>query len=421
MDTQKKSLAQELLATNFQKLIFSKPEKTNPIKKIQIRPIQLKSEQMWQLERFQGAQAFHENIRHDALLARIGTLLDGQFLQVDCFSQSKQVSILIDRRGNLKVIRKNIQNDFTLALGANSLLNPVNVAHNKKKNYILQEGEPIPFLVDLGVMNPNGMVVRSRYDKFKQINRFLEFIQDVVPELEVLCKKKGSARIVDFGCGKSYLTFAVYYYLHELKQLPVQILGLDLKETVISECSGLAKKYDYTDLSFAVGDIAQAQKLLGSSSLSAEPFRVDMVISLHACDTATDLALARAIAWRSKIIMCVPCCQHEINEQIKTQASAIGREVLAGAFKYGILRERIAALLTDAMRAELLEEAGYKVQILEFIDIAHTPKNLLLRAVFSGSENDSATLSPCEKSSSKPARLTEIFAVDQCLERELKK
>ena len=245
------------------------------------------------------------------------------------------------------------------------------LSHNRVKNYILKEGTAVPFLVDLGVMTPNGKVAAAKYDKFKQINRFLEFIEDVLPRLS----REREITILDFGCGKSYLTFAVYYYLRELKGYDVNIIGLDLKKDVIEKCSSLAEKYGYEKLHFYQGDIADYE---GVS-------KVDMVITLHACDTATDYALAKAAGWNAQVILSVPCCQHELNSQIKN-------ELLAPILKYGILKERISALLTDGIRGEILRAWGYDVQILEFIDMEHTPKNLLIRAVRTGKKKDMSRL-----------------------------
>ena len=221
----------------------------------------------------------------------------------------------------------------------------------------------VPFMVDLGVMTREGKVVASRYDKFRQINRFLEFIRDIIPKLP----KDREITILDFGCGKSYLTFAMYYYLRELEHLDVRIIGLDLKEDVIRHCSELAQSYGYEKLKFCQGDIA------GFEGVSS----VDMVVTLHACDTATDFALAKAVEWGAQVILSVPCCQHEVNRQIRN-------DILQPVLHYGILKERIAALITDGLRAELLESKGYETQLLEFIDMEHTPKNILIRAVRTG-------------------------------------
>lgn len=235
--------------------------------------------------------------------------------------------------------------------------------HNRVKQYILKEGTAAPFLVDLGVMTKDGKIVASRYDKFRQINRFLEFIRDILPKLP----KDREITILDFGCGKSYLTFAMYYYLRELEGFDVNVIGLDLKEDVIRHCSELARSYGYDKLHFYQGDIA------GYEGVSS----VDMVVTLHACDTATDFALAKAVEWGAQVILSVPCCQHELNRQIRN-------ETLQPIMRYGILKERMAALITDGLRAELLESKGYDTQLLEFIDMEHTPKNILIRAVKTG-------------------------------------
>ena len=239
------------------------------------------------------------------------------------------------------------------------------LSHNRKKRYILEEGVKVPFLQDLGVMTQDGKIVHTRFDKFRQINRFLEFIEDILPQLD----RGRELTILDFGCGKSYLTFAMYYYLHELKKYDIRIIGLDLKSEVIRHCNELAEKYRYEKLQFLEGDIADYE---GVSS-------VDMVVTLHACDTATDYALAKAVEWGAKVILSVPCCQHEVNRQIKN-------DTLEPILKYGILKERMSALLTDGIRANLLESMGYETQILEFIDMEHTPKNLLIRAVKTGNK-----------------------------------
>ena len=236
----------------------------------------------------------------------------------------------------------------------------INLNPDLKKNSLLKEGVPVPFLQDLGVMTQDGKIVHAKFDKFRQINRFLEFIEDILPELD----KGRELTILDFGCGKSYLTFAMYYYLHELKEYDIRIIGLDLKKDVIRHCNELSEKYGYEKLRFLEGDIADYTGVN----------KVDMVVTLHACDTATDYALAKAVGWDAKVILSVPCCQHELNRQIKN-------DVLEPVLKYGLLKERMAALITDGLRAQYLEREGYEAQILEFIDMEHTPKNILIRAV----------------------------------------
>jgi SAM-dependent methyltransferase len=272
-----------------------------------------------------------------------------------------QITILISKKGKVTVNAK------TNAEANNSAKQMVNLNHNREESYVLAEGTPVPFLQDLGIMTGDGKIAKAKYDKYKQINRFLEFIEDILPSLD----KNRELTIIDFGCGKSYLTFAMYYYLKELKGYDIQVIGLDLKKDVIEHCNQLAKRYQYDKLNFLVGDIASYNGV----------DKVDMVVSLHACDTATDYALFKAIRWNAEVILSVPCCQHELNNQIKN-------EVLNPILHYGIIKERIAALATDALRAELLEAAGYKTQILEFIDMEHTPKNLLIRGVKKANKSD---------------------------------
>lgn len=336
-----------------------------PFSKIRVRPIRLKNDDLYQLEQFLGQKTFHRNISSDELQTLIETWLAREFSRAEFSTTQGTIQVLANRRGELTALRKNKINV------------PVNdeskkaQAHNREKKYILQEGHPVPFLIDLGIMTADGTIIKSKYDKFRQINRFLEFIADVVPDLLAAVgvtedgKPVRTIRIVDFGCGKSYLTFAVYHYLSSLKNLPVHIAGLDLKDDVIEQCSSLARIYGYQNLAFSVGNIAD---------YNAND-TVDMMISLHACDTATDYALAQAIRWKTPVILAVPCCQHELHGQLSRDTA------LAPAFKHGIIRERMAALFTDVLRAELLEAEGYRTQILEFIDMSHTPKNLLIRAV----------------------------------------
>lgn len=325
----------------------------NQADKIKIRPVLLKGNLYFQTAVSDGKKEFHRNYTQEELTEQIGSWLLQDYKQIQLDAADRSVHALVSKKGKATIkVRRPEQ-----------VREPHLLEHNRKKKHILEEGIPVPFLVDLGVMTKEGKVVHARYDKFRQINRFLEFIEDVLPELD----RDRELTLIDFGCGKSYLTFAMYYYLRELKGADVRIIGLDLKEDVIAHCSSLAKKYGYEKLSFLMGDIASYDGV----------DQVDMVVTLHACDTATDYALQKAVKWGARVILSVPCCQHELNGQIHS-------ELMEPVLKYGLIKERIAALLTDAFRADLLEEQGYQVQVMEFIDMEHTPKNILIRAVKKG-------------------------------------
>ena len=280
-----------------------------------------------------------------------------------------------------------------------SVSNTIDLSHNRAKKYILEEGQKVDFLVDLGVQTQDGKIVKAKYDKFRQINRYLEFIQDILPSLP----KDRTLTIIDFGCGKSYLTFAMFYYLEMLKESDIRVIGLDLKEDVIDHCNRLRDKYGFSSLNFLKGDISTFEGVEA----------VDMVVTLHACDTATDYALYKAMKWNARVILSVPCCQHEVNKQIKNME-------MQTILKYGLLRERMSALITDGLRANLLEEYGYETQVLEFIDMEHTPKNILLRAV---KKNPGMTFTEAvaEQQAGKPKtgslELTEFLHIQPTLQR----
>ncbi len=329
--------------------------------KVRIHPVMAGGVLKYQAEEFRGKQVFHRNMDRQQALDYAAGLLGSGFRQAQAEGAFADGSILTSRKGKVTVHLKKKQEAVLSEAWKASL------SHNRKKKYILEEGIPVPFLVDLGVQTKDGKTVNSRYDKFRQINRFLEFIEDILPKLD----RSGENTIIDFGCGKSYLTFAMYYYLKVLKGYSVKIIGLDLKKEVIENCSRLAEKYGYEELKFYPGDIASYDGV----------DHVDMVVTLHACDTATDYALEKAVRWGARVILSVPCCQHELNGQIKNS-------LMEPVLQYGIIRERMAALLTDALRAQMLEHMGYRVQILEFIDMEHTPKNLLIRAVKQGGPRD---------------------------------
>ena len=364
MEERLEKLLRETVDEGLYQIILSNPRDKNGAFKIKIRPVMVKGGLLFQQTTYEGKQVFHENLDQDAVIRHIEVVLESDFKQCEVSHRGCRAVVLVSKKGKMTISKKKIGSTEKEAEAGRI----VKLAHNRKKQYILQEGIPVPFLVDLGVQTSEGKIVHARYDKFKQINRFLEFIEDILPTLS----KENTVHIIDFGCGKSYLTFAMYYYLHELRGYDVEITGLDLKEDVITNCNALSRKYGYDKLHFIKGDIAEYE----------EESTVDMVVTLHACDTATDYALAKAVEWGAKVILSVPCCQHEINRQIHNEA-------LSPLLKYGIIKERLSALVTDALRANLLEAAGYETSILEFIDMEHTPKNLLIRAVrkFGGDGN----------------------------------
>ena len=353
--TELKEFLEKNIDKNLRRILISNARKKEGASKLQVRPVLVKGQMLYQVTRTEGTKEIHKNYEKAELISYLCTEMQDNFRQLQLEGAKIRGTVLVSKKGRMSIKAKeqNAQGksreDFTPML-----------SHNRTKQYLLQEGVPVPWLVELGVMSPDGKVKHARYDKFKQLNRFLEFIQDILPKLP----KDREIRIIDFGCGKSYLTFAMYYYLKVLNHYDIQVTGLDLKADVIEHCSRLAEKYGYDKLQFLQGDIASYE---GAD-------QVDMVVTLHACDTATDYALAKAVKWNASVILSVPCCQHELNRQVKN-------ETLAPVLEYGILKERFAAILTDGLRAQMLTTAGYDTQILEFIDMEHTPKNLLIRAV----------------------------------------
>lgn len=349
-----RKMLQLVLNRELNQAVLSNTKDADRGSKVKIRPVLIKGELYFQETLYRGTQVFHENFKEEDMILRIEEYLQHLFKQGEFKGSTMEAVVLVSKKGKLTVKYKRRQDNGQEKKEALSL------SHNRTKQYILQEGQPVDFLVGLGVQTPDGRIAKARYDKFRQINRYLEFIEDVLDELP----KDRTIRIIDFGCGKSYLTFAMYYYLHELQNRDIEVTGLDLKTDVITHCNQLAEKLHYDGLHFERGDISTYE---GADA-------VDMVVSLHACDTATDYALEKAVKWGAKVIMAVPCCQHELNRQISC-------EVLQPVLKYGLIKERMSALITDALRADLLENRGYDTQILEFIDMEHTPKNLLIRAV----------------------------------------
>lgn len=383
---------QEILKENPHKIILSnRKDKTFSYIKMVIRPIVLKGKQVYQVEKFTEKQVFHENVGLEQLSEVVFGYFPENYGQVNVFFYdnhgNSQWDFKMTKKGKILFHgqeRKNEKNTKRINIEDTA-------GNNRKKNYLLKEGSAIPPLIDLGIFTKEGKVVRSMYDKYKQINRFLELVEDVVKDYP-----NKNMNIIDFGCGKSYLTFILYYYLVEVKGYPVHITGLDLKEDVIVRCNETAKKYGYNHLKFQVGDINGYQT----------DEAVDMVVTLHACDTATDYALYNAIRWNAGIILSVPCCQKELNAQTGTGKNSN----LAILTKYGIVKERFMALTTDAIRANVLEYFGYKTQMLEFVDYASSPKNILIRAVKGSVSNKKKT-----RAKEEIASITAEFGVRQTL------
>ena len=355
---QLKKVLNDGINENLYQIILSNPRKAGNVEKIKVRPVLVKGKVEFQETSYIGTKVFHENFSKENLIERILTALSENFKQGELENKEFRATVLVSKKGKITVkTKKNVGEK-----------KEIDLSHNRVKQYILEEGKVVPFLVELGVQSKDGKIIKSKYDKFKQINRYLEFIRDVLPILP----KDRTVNIIDFGCGKSYLTFAMYYYLKVLNGFDIRVIGLDLKDDVIEKCNRLSEKFGYGEaLKFIRGDI---------STFDGD-YKPDMVVTLHACDTATDYAMEKAVRWGAGVILSVPCCQHEVNKQIECKE-------LEPVLKYGLLKERMSALITDAVRANLLEEQGYDTQILEFIDMEHTPKNLLIRAVKrQGAEN----------------------------------
>ena len=352
--------------------------KTQDIKKIQIE----KKEKFYQIAEFTDKQVFHKNVAEEEVEKFCITELNEKFLQLNAWGISSEIQIKLTKRRKIILGAKKADNK--------KMAEEVK-ANNRKKNYILEEGSVIEPLADMGIFTKEGKIVNSMYDKYKQINRFIEIIDD-----ELKKKIITHLNIIDFGCGKSYLTFIVYYYLTEIKKINVNMIGLDLKEDVIKKCNKAAEKYGYENLSFELGDI--------NGYLA--PFKVDMVITLHACDMATDFALYNAINWGADYIFSVPCCQHELNYQMESERFSL-------MTRYGIIKERFAALATDAIRGNLLEYMGYNVNLLEFVDLSHTPKNILIRAV----KNPNKAKEVKDKAMDEVRRMMEEYGLSQALYR----
>ena len=353
-------------------------QKSSDLRRIKLKPVLLKNAYHIQFEYQYERVMNHKNMTPDEAVMELNELLEsfrqGQFQLKESdlqFQLSKKFKVTFKERSTAK--------------------KEASLSHNREKQYVLPVDEPVPFLIRLGIQSQDGKVKRQKYDKFKQINRFLEFIEDSLKHLPT----DRTVRILDFGSGKSYLTFALYHFLHEMKGYDVHITGLDLKKEVIEECAGIAKDLGYERLEFLVGDINEYE---GETA-------VDMVVTLHACDVATDMALARAVRWEAKVILSVPCCQKELNRQLNAPSLEL-------MLQHGLIKERFASLATDSIRAELLGLVGYDTQLLEFIDLEHTPKNIMIRAYLT---NRSATTEAKERY----LAFKQLLQADPFLEREL--
>jgi SAM-dependent methyltransferase len=373
---------QRIVASDPARIIVSKPAKPaaqQPFRKVVFT--RAADAGFYRAERFTDRQAFHASLPVTDLAASLAAFMDGDFLQLNAFHAGGEFILLVSRKGRPTLTSRRTEAAMVEA-----------AAHDRKKQYIFAEGQVIEPLVDMGIFTAEGQIVKAMHDKYRQINRFIEMIDD-----EIRDSGLREINVIDFGCGKSYLTFLLYYYFHFIKGINATMTGLDLKEDVISRCNAVARKYQYDQLHFQVGDIAAYQ--------ADKP--VDLVIALHACDTATDFALLHALKWQARMIFSVPCCQHELNQQMKSDPLAI-------VTRYGIIKERVAAALTDAIRANLLTACGYRTQLLEFISLEHTPKNVLIRAVRAPLPQSSRV-----KALAEVQRLQEVFQVDPTLLRLL--
>ena len=348
------------------KIVFS-DRKSGDFNKVIIKPIILKSTKNIQIESFKDNKAFHKNID----LNNLQELEDNLKEYIDNFKQ-----ILLQIEGSdISFIRK--KENFSRKEKESNLIKTSN-EHNKKKQYILNEGDKIDFLIELGLMSVEGKILKSSFNKFKQINKYLEFIDDVIEELKAKKLITNHINVLDFGCGKSYLTFALYYYLKNYrKDLTFSIVGLDLKKDVIEFCNKLAKKLNYENLEFLNGNIKDYDK-------SKE---VDLVFSLHACNNATDYSLEKALSLDAKAILAVPCCHHEFFEKIQKNKNSEFYNTLKIMADNGVVLDKFATLATDSFRSLSLELCGYKTKMIEFIDMEHTPKNILIKAIKSKSSN----------------------------------
>ncbi|MCR4789248.1 MAG: SAM-dependent methyltransferase [Lachnospiraceae bacterium] len=384
MNEEISNIIEDIVLKDPEKIVFSNPSgsQSDGFIKIIINKIVLKDIPTYQIEQYTEKQVFHRNISCDLLKDALIDLFEKPYRQVNVFAERYQMELRIGKKGNYHLTRKHIDTSEPRIRAT---------GNNRQKNHIIKEGMAVPALIELGVFTPEQKVKNSMQDKFRQINRFTEFIDDCLRDFH-----KEKINIIDFGCGKSYLTFIVYHYLKEIRGIEPDIVGLDLKSDVIKKCNDLAGKFGYNGLRFEKGDI---------NGFRAPFDKVDMVLTLHACDTATDYALYNAINWGADKILSVPCCQHEINGQIRS-------ERFTALTKYGLIKERFSSLVTDAIRGCMLEYSGYRTDLMEFVDIEHSPKNVLIRA-----QKHNISMEKRKKALSEARNLCEEFGLDQTLMR----
>ena len=379
-----------------EKNIFIKGSVSNPVDKKEeftkgnLKPVLIKNEIFIQLESFRDKKAYHENICLCDFIRKFSDILD-RFKQILLITQGMDYQIL---KGKSDYNLKEIKNNRAVE----------SLEHNKKKKYIIDEGTPVPFLIKLGVMGEDGKVFKNSYDKFRQINKYLEFIDDTIREMQNKKLINTHIKVVDFGCGKSYLTFALHYYLNNIREFTYEIIGLDLKKDVMEKCNKIARELNCENLEFLTGDIKDFDKLQN----------VDLIFSLHACNNATDYALLKGLELGAKAILAVPCCQHEFNEKMSKNKSSEFFQTELPLGKHGILFERFTSLATDAFRAQCLELCGFKTQVMEFIDMEHTPKNILIRAI-----KDKVSKESLEKKYSEYRRFKAYLGIETLLDELL--
>ncbi len=362
------------------RMIFSsKRKKSVEYNKVSIRPVEISGQVLFQAEYTFDKKVTHENLSCQAASALALQLIKEDFKQINAFTLAEDIQILASKPEKARITTK------PATKGMPSL------EHNKTKNYIIADGVPCDFLIRLGVMEESGKVIQKHYSKFRQINRYLEIVEDVFPYLPT----GRVLKIIDFGCGKAYLTFALYYYLRIRKNRDVQIIGLDLKKDVIRFCRKIAEDLHYDGLEFLMGDIADYRS-----------DQADMVVTLHACDTATDYALINAVSWNTKVILSVPCCQHELFSQIEN-------DLHQPMLKYGILKDRLTEYLTDGLRGLKLEAAGYEVAMIQFTSLEHTARNIMIKAIKTGSPGSARAA----KAQAEYEALRDFYQVEPTIER----